>query len=263
MGGNSDIELIDSNGKRVDGRSVDELRPLKITVGVIKSADGSAYVEWGKNKVICGVYGPKTCVPRHLANPNRAILKVKYAMATFCSPEEHGRAGPSRRSNEISMVIREIFENLVLTEKFPETEIDIFIDVLQASGGTRTASVTAASAALVNAGIPMKDVVSAVAVGKAGDKLMIDLGKEEDNFGQSDMPMAISRRDGNILLWQMDGILSRDELVEAINMAEKGVKMVQEKQDNAIYGYYNEDVKKTLINVVQDAKSRSSKKSDK
>lgn len=251
MGGNSNIKLIDENGKRIDGRGAKDIRPLKINVGVIKGADGSAFVEWGKNKIICGVYGPKPCVPRHLANPFKAIIKVKYAMATFCSPEEHGRAGPSRRSNEISKVIRQVFENLIITEKFPETEINIFIDVLQASGGTRTASVTAASAALINAGIPMVDTVSAVAVGKAGDELLVDLGKEEDNFGQSDIPMAISRRDKKILLWQMDGILTKEELLKAIDMAEEGAEVVQEKQDKAIFDYYNlSNSDMSLINVL-------------
>ena len=259
MGGTSDIELLDKNGKRVDGRNVDELRPLRIKVGVLKSAVGSAYVEWGKNKILCAVYGPKPCVPRHLADPNKAILKVKYSMATFCSPEEHGRAGPSRRSTEISKVIRDAFEQLILLDKFPESEIDVFIDVLQASGGTRTASLTAASAALINAGIPMKDAVSAVAVGKAADTLMLDLGKEEDNFGQSDVPMAMTRRDKKILLWQMDGILSKQELIDALELAEKGINDVQAKQDAAIEDYYENDDEKYLINVMRKLDKKSDK----
>jgi len=263
MGGNSDIKLIDKNGKRIDGRAVEDIRPLRIKVGVVKGAEGSAYVEWGKNKILCGVFGPKPCIPRHSANPFRALIKVKYSMATFCSPEEHGRAGPSRRSNEISKVIRQVFENLVMTEKYPESEIRIFIDVLQASGGTRTASVTAASAALVNAGIPMKDTVSAVAVGKAGDEILVDLGKEEDNFGQSDMPMAISKKDKSILLWQMDGILSKDELIKALDMAEHAIGSVQEKQDNAIFEYYKSlDSDKSLINVIRERKNEKGKKKE-
>ena len=63
----TDIDLIDDNGIRIDGRKVDELRPLRIEAGVLKRADGSAYVEWGKNKVLAAVYGPRECHPRHMA----------------------------------------------------------------------------------------------------------------------------------------------------------------------------------------------------
>ncbi len=65
----TDIDLIDDNGIRIDGRKADELRPLKIEAGVLKRADGSAYVEWGKNKVLAAVYGPRECHPRHMQNP--------------------------------------------------------------------------------------------------------------------------------------------------------------------------------------------------
>ena len=80
MGGNSNIKLIDDNGIRIDGRRVDELRPIKIEAGVLKRADGSAYVEFGKNKVLAAVYGPRECHPRHMQDPSKAIVQCKYNM---------------------------------------------------------------------------------------------------------------------------------------------------------------------------------------
>ncbi len=237
MGGGSNIELI-KDGKRIDGRKPDEMRELRIEAGVIPEADGSSYIEWGGNKIICGVYGPRECIPRHGANPYKATIKCRYMMSPFSSIDEHGRSGPSRRSNELSKVIREAFENVIIAEKFPNTQIDIFIDVLQAEGGTRTASVTAATVALVNAGIPMRDMVSAVAAGKAGDVLLTDLGKEEDNFGQSDMPIAMSHNDKKLLLVQMDGLLTRDEIAQMIGMVEKGCDQLNEKQVEALKKLY-------------------------
>jgi exosome complex component RRP41 len=231
------VQLI-VNGKRNDGRGPEDLRNLRIEVGVIPEADGSAYVEWGGNKIVCGVYGPRECIPRHEASPYHALVKCRYMMSPFSSLEEHGRSGPSRRSNELSKVIREVFENLIIAEKFPNTQIDIFIDVLQADGGTRTASVTAAAVALANAGIPMKDMVAAVAVGKAGDTLAIDLNKMEDNFGQSDMPIAISHRDRKLLLLQMDGLLTREEIAKMIDMADKGCEKVNAVQAEALKRFY-------------------------
>jgi exosome complex component RRP41 len=238
MGGSkSKVQLI-TNGKRNDGRGPEDLRNLRIEVGVLPEADGSAYIEWGGNKIVCGVYGPRECIPRHDASPYHALVKCRYMMSPFASLEEHSRSGPSRRSNELSKVIREVFENLVIAEKFPNTQIDIYIDVLQADGGTRTASVTVAAVALANAGIPMKDMVSAVAVGKAGELLALDLNKLEDNFGQSDMPVAISHRDRKILLVQMDGLLTKEEIMDVIGMAERGCDKVHEVQAGALKRFY-------------------------
>ncbi|MFH0736983.1 MAG: exosome complex exonuclease Rrp41 [Candidatus Micrarchaeota archaeon] len=226
------------NGKRTDGRDFEDLRPLRIEVGVISEADGSAYVEWGGNKILAGVYGPRECIPRHEASPYHALVKCRYMMSPFASLEEHGRSGPSRRSIELSKVIREVFENLIIAEKFPNTQIDIYVDVLSADGGTRTASVTAAAVALANAGIPMKDMVASVAVGKAGDMLALDLNKLEDNFGQSDTPLAISHRDKKLLLVQMDGLLTREEIIRILEMAERGCDKVHQVQADALKRFY-------------------------
>ncbi len=100
MGGKSATPLI-VNGKRLDGRGVTDLRNLKITAGVLKQAQGSAMVEWGKNKVVAGVFGPREVFPKHQTNATRAIIKCKYAMSPFPGLEDHGRAGPNRRSTEI------------------------------------------------------------------------------------------------------------------------------------------------------------------
>ncbi len=237
MGGATDVQLI-VDGKRVDGRAPDEIRKVRMEAGIIPEADGSSFVEWGGNKILCGVYGPRECIPRHGANPYRATIKCRYMMSPFASAEEHGRSGPSRRSTELSKVIREVFENLVVAEKFPNTQIDIYIDVLQAEGGTRTASVTAAAIALVNAGIPMKDMVSAIALGKAADVLLVDLGKAEDNFGQSDVPLAMSHKDKKLHLIQMDGLLTKDEIEKMVEMAEKATDQLHEEQVGALRRFY-------------------------
>lgn len=237
MGGTSDVKLI-VDGKRLDGRALDELRKIRIQAGVIPAANGSAYIEWGGNKIICGVHGPRECIPRHGANPHRAVIKCRYSMSPFASLEEHGRSGPSRRSIELSKVIREVFENLVVTEEFPGTQIDLFIDVLQAEGGTRTASITVATVALANAGIPMKDLVAAVSGGKGGDEIILDLGKLEDNFGQSDMPLAFSAKDKKLVLVQMDGLLTKEEILKVIEMCEKGSDKITELQKNALKDVY-------------------------
>ena len=107
------------NGKRVDGRDFHHLRGIKIVASPLKNADGSAYIEWGNNKIMAAVYGPREAQPRHMANPSQAIIKCRYAMAPFSSLSEHGRTGPNRRAIEISKVIKEAFENVVVLTDFP------------------------------------------------------------------------------------------------------------------------------------------------
>ncbi len=226
------------DGKRIDGRGPNDLRPIKIETGVLNEADGSAYVQWGGNKIIVGIFGPRECIPKHEANPYKTIVKCRYIMAPFASKDEHGRSGPNRRSIEISKVIREVFENLVVSELYPMTQINIFIEVLQAEGGTRATAITAAAVALADAGIPMKDMVCGIAVGKIDGEIVLDLGKEEDNFGESDVPMAISHRNKEILLLQMDGLLTKEEFSATIDKALDASERIHELQANAIIKRY-------------------------
>ena len=226
------------DGKRLDGRSPDELRPLKIEAGVLKRADGSAYVEMGKNKVLAAVYGPRELHPRHLQQPDTAILRCRYNMAPF-SVDERKRPGPDRRSVEISKVIREAFEPVVFTKLYPRSGIDVFIEVLQADAGTRTAGINAAAVALADAGVPMRDLVSSVAVGKVDDTIVLDLMKDEDNYGATDMPIAMLPRKKVITLLQMDGHFTPEEFERAIELAMKGCEQIYEVQKQALKAKYS------------------------
>jgi len=110
-------------------------------------------------------------------------------MAPF-SVQERKSPAPSRREVELSKVIREALEPSVFVEYYPRTGVDIFIEVLQADGGTRCASITAASLALADAGIPMRDLVVACAAGKVDDTVALDLMDTEDKVGSADVPVA-------------------------------------------------------------------------
>ena len=237
----SDIELIDSNGKRKDGRGPEDLRSIKIEAGVLHRADGSCYLEWGGNKVLVAVYGPREAIPRHSQNPLRAIVNAKYNMAAF-SVEDRKRPGPDRRSREISKVISEALEKVILTEQFPRAAIDVNIEVLDAEAGTRCAGLTAAGVALADAGIPMTDIPVSCAAGKIDGHVVADLGKEEDNFGDADLPVAISPRTGEVILLQMDGHLTVDEFNKAFDLAVKGCHVVSEIQKKAILDKYQPTV---------------------
>ncbi|MDY6964451.1 MAG: exosome complex exonuclease Rrp41 [Halobacteriota archaeon] len=221
------------DGKRLDGRKVDELRPIKIEAGVLKRADGSCYLELGGNRVMAAVYGPREVHPRHLQQATQAVIRYRYNMASF-SVEDRKRPGPDRRSVEVSKVSREAIEPVILKEYFPKSVIDVFVEILQADAGTRTAGINAASVALADAGIPMKDLVSSCAVGKVDDTLVLDLMKEEDNYGQADMPISITPRNSQITMLQMDGHLTLEEFKKGLSMAIAGCKQIYEHQRKAL-----------------------------
>jgi exosome complex component RRP41 len=230
-------KLIDKEGKRVDGRQLDELRPIKLEVGILSSADGSAYIEQGKCKILAAVYGPREAHPKHLALPDRALLQCRYHMAPF-SVEERKSPAPSRREVELSKVIRESLEPAVFLEYYPRASIDLFIEVLQADGGTRCAGITVAALALADAGIPMKDLVVACAAGKADGKLVLDLCDSEDKLGEADVPVAFMPTLDAITLLQMDGNLTLEEFEQAVNLALTGCKQIYKLQKEALKAKY-------------------------
>src|SRR4030042_1314364 len=179
------VVLINDEGIRLDGRKFDDLRPIKLEVGVLEKANGSAYIEWGKNKILAAVYGPRDVHPRHLALNDRTLFRCRYHMAPFSTTERKNPA-PSRREIEISKVIKEAIEPVIFTELFPRTGIEVFIEVLQSDGGTRCAGITATSLALADAGIPMEDLVVACAAGKINEQVVLDLSDIEDQKGDAD-----------------------------------------------------------------------------
>ena len=242
------VKLMDASGRRLDGRKSDELRPIRIEAGVLRRADGSAYMEWGGNRVLAAVYGPREAHPRHLQDPARALVQCRYNMAPF-SVSDRKRPGPDRRSVEISKVISEAFSSVVFAEQFPRTSVDIFIEVLQADAGTRCAGLSAASVALADAGVPMRDLVASCASGKIEGVVCVDLNKDEDNFGDADCPMAIVPRTGEIVLLQMDGHLTYDEFQKAMDLSIGATHRIYELQRDALRRRYSV----TLEDILKEA----------
>jgi exosome complex component RRP41 len=230
-------KLIDKEGSRLDGRKTNELRATKIEVGVLGNADGSAYIEQGKNKILAAVYGPHEVHPKHLALPDRSLLRCRYHMAPF-SVQERKSPAPSRREHELSKVIRESLEPAIFLEYYPRTSIDLFIEVLQADGGTRCAGITVAALALADAGIPMRDLIVACASGKIEGQLVVDLSDAEDKKGEADVPVAFMPNLNAVTLLQMDGQLTLEEFEKAIGLSVEGCKQLYAMQKEALKSKY-------------------------
>jgi exosome complex component RRP41 len=219
--------------ERADGRKFDETRPIEMKVGVLKHADGSAMVKIGKTIAIAAAYGPRELNPRHMQESDRAILQCNYTMAPF-STKERVRPGPSRRSVEISKVTREALEPALFLKDFPRTTIDVYIVILQANAGTRTAGINAASLALADAGIQMRDLITSIAAGKIDKHYALDLNGEEEEITECDLPIAYMPREKKFTLLQMDGSISKDDMKQVIKLAVKGCEKLYEHQRKAL-----------------------------
>jgi exosome complex component RRP41 len=229
--------LIDDRGLRTDGRTPDELREIKIQVGVVKNADGSAFIEFGNNKIIVAVYGPREVHPKHMALPDRCVLRCRYHMSPF-STDTRKNPAPSRREVEISKVMREALEPALMLEDYPRAAIDVFVEVLQADGGSRCAGISAASVALADAGINMRDMVTACAAGKVDERIVLDINDTEDKEGGADMPVAYMPHLNQITLLQLDGILNSEQFNECLDKALNGCKSIYEIQRSALMKRY-------------------------
>ncbi len=233
---------------RLDGRKDDELRPMEAKVGVVPNAEGSAWFKIGKTWAIAAVYGPKEIFPRFLANPKKGVLRCHYTMMPFSGSGERIRPGSSRRAQEISMVMSDSLAPVVDLSAFPNAVVDVFVELPQPDAGTRCAAISAAAMALAHAGIPMKDMVSAVAVGRVDDRVVADLDYREEHIGEfnpdskgapvADTPVAVLHATGQLTLLQMDGEVSKETLLKSLEMGKKAAAKIYEVQVKALKEKY-------------------------
>ena len=227
--------------KRINNRKFDEMRDIEAKTGVIKNADGSGYFRIGNTVAYAAVYGPRELVPRFMQNPKRAVLRCKYNMMSFSGTGERIRPGPNRRAKEISMVTEKALLPALNLEEFPNSVVDVFIELPQTEAGSRCAGITAASMALADAGIPMKDLVSAVSVGRVDDKVIVDLDYSEEAYEDgpvADVPIAMMNRNESLTLLQMDGFATKEMLAEAFKIGKKACKEIYEAQKKALKEQY-------------------------
>ena len=225
--------------KRSDGRKMDEMRPIKAEVGVVPNAVGSALFASGKTVAIAAVYGPKILHPASMRQPDRAIIRCEYNMLPF-SVSERARPGPSRRSKEISLITSNALSAVVDLSKYPNAVIDIQIMILQADAGTRCAGINAAAMALAHAGIPMREMVSSVAIGKIDDKIVVDVTKEEEDYedgeGPTDIPFTMTSRNHDIVHLQLDGNIPTSRFKEAVDASVIACDKINDYQMRALKG---------------------------
>lgn len=226
--------------ERSDGRKWNELRQIEAKAGVIKNADGSAYFRMGNTTAYAAVYGPRDLHPKFLQDPSKGLLRCNYNMMPFSGMGERVRPGGSRRSKEISMVTANALNAVVDLSEFPNAGVDVFIELPQTDAGSRCVGICAASIALADAGIPMKDLVAAVAVGNINGKMVVDLSYEEEAAEGEvvDIPIAIVPSTQNYCLLQMDGQISKEDLLKALEVGRDACAKLIDAQKKALKDKY-------------------------
>jgi ribonuclease PH len=235
---------------RKDGRKNDELRPVKITKGYITTAEGSVLIEVGQTKVICTA-SIEEKVPPFLKDTGRGWITAEYGMlprATSTRSIRESVAGRiGGRTHEIQRLIGRSLRSVVDLDKLGERTVWIDCDVIQADGGTRTASITGAYVALVEAmryairnGIiennPVRSMVAAVSVGVVNGELMLDLCYEEDFQAEVDMNVVMTD-EGRFVEVQgtAEGIpFTKETLQDLLSLAEKGIRELIKIQKESI-----------------------------
>lgn len=231
--------MTSSDFTRFDGRAVDELRPVRITRGFTTNPAGSVLVEFGNTRVMCTA-SVSVGVPRFKRDSGEGWLTAEYAMLPSATaermPRESLRGKVKGRTHEISRLIGRSLRAAVDLRALGENTVNIDCDVLQADGGTRTASITGAYVALADAlavlqargvvpGQPLLDPVAAVSVGVIDSVPCLDLPYEEDSRADVDMNVVMTAA-GRFVEIQGTGEhaeFSRDELNSLLDLAEGGL----------------------------------------
>ena len=245
-------DLLNNVVLRPDGRAADELRPVRITRNFTDAPEGSVLIECGSTRVMCTATFT-TGVPRWRKDSGLGWITAEYAMLPRATAErtdrESVRGKIGGRTHEISRLIGRCLRGVVDMKALGENQIQLDCDVLQADGGTRTASITGAYVALVDAlrwaernrkikraDKVLKDCVSAVSVGVINGTPMLDLPYIEDSQAMTDMNVAMT---GSGQFIEIQGTaehrpFSRDELNQLLDLAEKGNKELQAAQRAAL-----------------------------
>ena len=237
---------------RSDNREPDQLRPVNILTDYIKTAEGSALIEVGNTRVICTA-SIEESVPAFLRNSGRGWITAEYGMlprSTLTrSPREAARGRIGGRTHEIQRLIGRSLRAVANLQKLGERSILIDCDVIQADGGTRTASVTGAFVALalalqklVEAGtlsaVPLTDSVTAVSVGIVDGTPLLDLCYEEDSRADVDMNLVMTSANKfvEVQATAEHQAFNDDQLQKLIGLGRSGLKDLLAKQKVALRG---------------------------
>ncbi|ODQ66741.1 ribosomal protein S5 domain 2-like protein [Nadsonia fulvescens var. elongata DSM 6958] len=221
-------------GLRADGRRWNELRQFKCQINThANSSDGSSYVEQGYSKVVCIVNGPKEPDGRSHTFLDKACISVEVNIASFSTVDRKKVVRNNKRVQELNTTIQRTLEEAVLSHLYPRTQIDISIQVLQQDGGLLPTCVNAATLALIDAGIPMVDYVSACSAGIYDTTPLLDLNTMEEN-DLAFLTVGVIGKSDSLALLMMETRMSMDNLEPVMAIAIAGSHSIRDIMDREV-----------------------------
>jgi len=201
----SRAEYVSPEGLRADGRRPGEVRRICCAFGEQARADGSASFAQGNTRVLAAVYGPQQAESRGDAMHDRCALRFRFSSASFSAGERRERAkAHDRRAAEMELLLRQTFEPNVLLELFPQSQITVVVQLVQSDGGERSACINAAALALIDAGVPMRDVLCSCTAGYVDETPIADLTYAEECSGTPGLSLTMLSSSGTVSALQME-----------------------------------------------------------
>ena len=234
MASGGGLDYVNMAGLRIDGRRPKEVRQLQIDFGVVSGAQGSCCLAQGDTKVIASVMGPKEVAYASQAEHDRAVLKCEFYSSPFAPAQRRQRSAGDRRAVAAGRVLQKALEATVLTHLFPRSQIDVFVHVLQADGGAECAAVNAATLALCDAGIPMRELVVACAAGHLAGHTLVDLNYLEESAGGPVVPVSLLPRANKLVSLSLQAKLPLDAFDAVMGGAMDGCRRIYQKIENAL-----------------------------
>jgi len=220
----SKLEYVDLSGLRIDGRRAHELRNINAKLGVLTQPDGSAIFEIGITKVLCAVYGPRECTLRSKELHDRMLVQVEVSTLPFASGEHKKRSRGDRQIGELTTMLKESAEALLLTSVHPRSQIDIVIEVMQSDGSLKAACLNAITLALIDAGLPMRDFMVACTAGCIDGRVIVDTNYIEDSARGPELVVAYLPNQDKVVTCQLEPKLSLETLGPVMEAALQGCK---------------------------------------
>ena len=240
-------DLLSETCTRVDGRKANELRKINCKLGVFEQADGSAYFEMGHTNVLAAVFGPHEVSrqggkPKNMATLHeKAYINCQYSQATFSTIDRKRKPKSDIRSLELTNNIREIFDNVILTNLFPNSQIDIFLEVLQSDGSNMSACINAATLALIHAGIPIKDFVVSCSATLVDENTLVDVSHMEEST--SNLPvlsLSMLPKSKQIVSMESNGRIPLDLIEKTIDSAVSACEEIHQICKTIVLNYITE-----------------------
>jgi len=230
----SNYELLTDQGLRLDGRRPRELRTIKCRMGVFEQPDGSAYIEQGNTKVLAAVYGPHQPTTKKM-DIRHMVINCQYSMTNFATAERRSKSRGDRKSMEFDLFLEQAVQSSVKTELYPRSQLDVYIEVLEADGSNLGVALNAATLALVDAGIYLKEYIVACTAALSTKNIpLTDTSHVEETSGAPTLTLASLPCTNKVAFIEMSHKFHMEHLIPMIEQAMDGCRDIRKVLERCI-----------------------------